>query len=54
METLLAAYAIAWAVMSAYVLWLAAANVRLAQRLERLETLFGKQQINDTPRARVA
>jgi CcmD family protein len=54
METLLAAYAIAWVVVSAYVLWLAAANGRLARRLERLETLLGEQQTNETPRAKVA
>jgi CcmD family protein len=54
METLLAAYAVAWAVVSAYVVWLAAGNVQLARRLERLETLLGKQQTNETPRAKVA
>ena len=54
METLLATYAVAWAVVSAYVLWLAAGNGRLARRLERLETLLGKQQTNETPRAKVA
>jgi CcmD family protein len=54
METLLAAYAVAWALVSAYVLWLAAGNVRLARRLERLETLLAKPQIHDTPRAKVA
>jgi CcmD family protein len=54
METLLATYAVAWAVVSAYILWLAAGNVRLARRLERLETLLGKQQSDETPRAKVA
>ena len=54
METLLAAYAVAWAVVSAYVVWLAAANSRLARRLERLETLLSKQQTDETPRAKVA
>lgn len=39
METLLAAYAIAWAAVTAYVVWLAVGNGRLARRLERLETL---------------
>jgi len=51
METLLAAYAIAWAVVSAYVLWLAAGNVRLARRLERLET---HRQTDEAPRAKAA
>ncbi len=54
METLLAAYAVAWAAVSAYVLWLAAGNSRLARRLEWLETLLGKQQTNETPCAKVA
>jgi CcmD family protein len=54
METLLAAYAVAWAAVGAYVLWLASGNFRLARRLERLETLLGKQQTNETPRAKVA
>jgi CcmD family protein len=54
METLLATYAIAWTAVTAYVLWLAAANGRLARRLERLETLLAKQQTNQTPRAKVA
>lgn len=54
METLLAAYAVAWAVVSAYMLWLAVGNGRLTRRLERLETLLSKQQTNETPRANVA
>ena len=54
METLLAAYAVAWAVVSAYVLWLAVGNSRLARRLERLETLLRERQTNETPRAKVA
>lgn len=54
METLLATYAVAWAVVSVYVLWLAAGNGRLARRLERLEMLLSKQQTNETPRAKVA
>jgi CcmD family protein len=54
MGTLLAAYAVAWAMVSGYVLWLAAANVRLARRLERLETLLAKVDINESPRAKVA
>jgi CcmD family protein len=54
METLLAAYAVAWAAVSAYVLWLAAGNVRLARRLERLETLLAKQQSDETLRVKIA
>lgn len=54
METLLATYAVAWAVVSAYVLWLAVGNGRLARRLERLETQFAKPQSSEAPRARVA
>jgi CcmD family protein len=54
METLLAIYAVAWAVMSAYILWLASANSRLARRLEQLETHLGKQQINEMLRPKVA
>jgi hypothetical protein len=54
MATLLATYAVAWAVVSANVLWLAAGNRRLARRLERLETLLGEQQTDETPRAKVA
>lgn len=54
MDTLLAAYAIAWAVVTAYVGWLASGNSRLARRLERLEALRGKQSINETPRVKVA
>ena len=54
METLLATYAVAWAAVTAYVSWLAAANGRLARRVERLETLLGEQQVNEAPPARVA
>jgi CcmD family protein len=54
MNTLLAAYAVAWALVSAYMLWLAAGNGRLTRRLERLETLLGEQQIKEPPRAKVA
>jgi CcmD family protein len=54
MEMLLATYAIAWAVVSVYVIGLAAANARLARRLERLESLVGEPRTSDVPRARVA
>jgi len=54
METLLASYAVAWAAVSAYVVWLAVGNARLSRRLERLESHSAKPQRSDTPRARVA
>jgi CcmD family protein len=54
MDTLLATYAVAWATVSAYVLWLAAVNGRLARRLDRLETLLDQQSTDATHRARVA
>ena len=54
METLLATYAVAWAAVSVYVLWLAATNVRLARRLDRLETFFDEQRSDEAPRAKVA
>lgn len=54
METLLATYAIAWAAVSAYVIGLAAANARLARRLERLESMIGEPRSSEVPSARVA
>ena len=54
METLLATYALAWAAVSAYTIRLAAANARLARRLERLESLIGEPRSSDVPPARVA
>jgi CcmD family protein len=54
METLLATYAVAWAVVSAYVIWLSVGNGRLARRLKRLETQFAQRQSNESPLARVA
>jgi hypothetical protein len=54
METLLAAYAIAWAALSTYVVWLTAGNCRLNGRLKRLEALLGKQPTNEKPNAKVA
>jgi len=54
METLLAAYAVAWAAVSAYVLWLAAKNVQLFRRIERLETHLAERHISEMPRAKVA
>ena len=54
METLLAAYAVAWAMVSAYVMWLSVGNGRLARRLERLEPLVSQQQVDKTSRAKVA
>jgi hypothetical protein len=54
METLLAAYAVAAAAVSAYVLWMAAGNRRLVRRLEQLEILLARQQVKDSPPAKVA
>ena len=54
MGTLLAAYAVAWAAVTAYVSWLAISNGRLARRVEGLEARLGEQRVNETPRTRVA
>jgi len=54
METLLATYAVAWAVVSAYVAWLAARNGRLARRLERLEAKPTETQSRKTRSAKAA
>jgi hypothetical protein len=54
METLLATYAVAGAAVTAYVLWIAVSNGRLARRVESLEARLGEQQADETPRARVA
>ena len=54
METLFAAYAVAWAIVSAFVLWIAIGNVRLARRLERLETFLGEQHHKETTHSKVA
>ncbi len=54
METLFTAYGVVWAAIGAYVFWLAAGNVRLARRLERLETLHGKRPIHETPYAKAS
>jgi CcmD family protein len=54
METLLAAFAVAWAVVSAFVLRIAVGNVGLARRLDRLETFLGEQHDGQTSRSKVA
>ncbi len=54
METLLATYAVAWAVVSAYVLLIAAGNGRLARRLERLESHLAKPHSGEMLRAKAA
>jgi hypothetical protein len=54
METLLATYAVAWAAVTAYASWIAVANGRLARRVKSLETRLEVQQVDETPRARVA
>jgi hypothetical protein len=54
MQTLLGAYAVAWAMVSAYVLWLAIGNARLARRLDRLESLLTQAHIVENQRAKVA
>lgn len=54
MGTLLATYAVAWAAVTTYVSWLAAANGRLARRVESLEARLGGQRVDETPKARVA
>jgi hypothetical protein len=52
METLIAVYGASLAAIGAYALWLVAGNVRLARRLERLETFLGKRPVNKTPYAK--
>lgn len=54
MQTLLATYAVAWAVVSAYVSWIAVRNRRLTRRLEQLDALMDEQQAGATTSARVA
>lgn len=54
MDFLLATYAVAWAAVSAYVLWLVAANGRLARRLDRLEALRTELPADRTRPAKVA
>jgi hypothetical protein len=54
METLLATYAVAWAVVTVYASWIAVANGRLARRVESLKARLGEQPVNETPHVRVA
>jgi len=54
MGTLFATYAVAWAAVTTYVSLLVAANVRLARRVKSLEARLVEQQVNETPRTRVA
>jgi len=46
METMVAAYVFAWAVVTAYLAWLALQNSRLCRRLDELERL-AKRGVGD-------
>lgn len=54
METLLGTYALAWAMVSAYVIWLAVGNSRLTRRLDCLESMRGKCQDGGATTAKAA
>jgi CcmD family protein len=49
MESVIAAYLIAWAAVSGYVGWLAVQNGRLARRLDELEKLIDERGDRQSP-----
>ncbi len=54
MATLVAAYLIGWAAVSAYVCWLSAQNGRLAKRPDEIEAILGDAENHNRDRANAA